>query len=90
MGKGQKHYTPDGLEYKGPTHKMSDGTLHTGATHTKSSQKLSHNSGRGKKLSAKQQKIASAAAPTDKITGADFKALRKGKPKMAKAMGYTA
>ena len=30
-----------------------------------------------KKLSPKQMKIASAAAPTDQITGADFAALRK-------------
>lgn len=88
MGKGQKHFTPDGSEYKGKTHKMKDGTLHTGAKHTQSSQKLSHSAGGGRKLSAGQQKIASAAAPNNKITGADFKALRKGKPKMAKAMGY--
>jgi hypothetical protein len=32
-----------------------------------------------KKLSAKQMKIAKAAPPEDKITGADFAALRKGK-----------
>ena len=32
-----------------------------------------------KKLSSKQQKIAKAAPPEDKITGADFAALRKGK-----------
>jgi hypothetical protein len=32
-----------------------------------------------KKLSPKQQKIAKAAPPEDKITGADFAALRKGK-----------
>jgi hypothetical protein len=30
-----------------------------------------------KKLTAKQKKIASAAAPKDKITGADFRALRR-------------
>lgn len=46
-----------------------------------------------KKLTSKQMKIASAAEPTDKITGADFAALRnkkpkKAKPKMAAAMGY--
>lgn len=36
-----------------------------------------------KSLSPKQKKIAGAAAPTNKITGADFKALKKGKaPKM--------
>ena len=29
------------------------------------------------KLSKKQKKIATAAAPFNKITGADFKALRK-------------
>jgi hypothetical protein len=33
------------------------------------------------KLSPKQKKIAGAAAPTNKITGADFKALKKGKGK---------
>jgi hypothetical protein len=33
------------------------------------------------KLSAKQKKIAEAANPKDKITGADFKALKKGKRK---------
>ena len=32
-----------------------------------------------KKLTANQKKIASAAAPKNKITGADFKALKKGK-----------
>jgi len=32
------------------------------------------------KISPKQKKIASAAKPTNKITGADFKALKK-KPK---------
>jgi len=32
-----------------------------------------------KKLSPKQKRIASAAAPKNKITGADFKALKKGK-----------
>ena len=36
------------------------------------------------KLSAKQKSIASAANPKDKITGADFKAL-KGKKKKSKA-----
>ena len=35
----------------------------------------------GKKLSPKQMKIARVAAPRDKITGADFKKLRKGKKK---------
>ena len=30
-----------------------------------------------KKLTAKQKKIANAAAPKDKITGADFRALRR-------------
>jgi hypothetical protein len=33
--------------------------------------------GAGKKLSTKQKKIAGAAKPSDKITGADFKALKK-------------
>ena len=32
-----------------------------------------------KALTTKQMKIAGAAAPTNKITGADFKALKKGK-----------
>ena len=32
-----------------------------------------------KELSPKQKKIAGAAAPKGKITGADFKALKKGK-----------
>ena len=32
-----------------------------------------------KKLSAKQKKIARMAHPYDKITGADFKALKKRK-----------
>lgn len=88
MGKGQKHYTPDGKVYTGATHKMADGTLHTGAKHTSSSKKLSHNSGGKKQLSSKQMKIASAAPPKDAITGADFKALkRKKKSGMAQAMG---
>jgi hypothetical protein len=30
-----------------------------------------------KKLSPKQQKLAGTATPKDKITGADFKALKK-------------
>jgi len=34
-----------------------------------------------KKLSPKQKKIARAAKPFNKITGADFKALRKKKKK---------
>lgn len=46
---------------------------------------------KSKSLSAKQRKIAAAAEPKNKITGADFAALR-GKPKpkrsMAKSMGY--
>ena len=32
-----------------------------------------------KTLTPKQKKIANAAKPTNKITGADFKALQKGK-----------
>jgi hypothetical protein len=35
----------------------------------------------GKKLSTKQMKIARVASPRNKITGADFKKLRKGKKK---------
>ena len=38
-----------------------------------------------KKLSPKQMKIASAAAPMDEITGADFAALKK-KPKKKNIM----
>ena len=34
-----------------------------------------------KSLTPKQKKIASAAKPVDKITGADFKALKKKKKK---------
>ena len=34
-----------------------------------------------KDLTPKQMKIASAAKPTNKITGADFKALKSGKKK---------
>jgi hypothetical protein len=34
-----------------------------------------------KKLTPKQKKIAGAAKPFNKITGADFKALRKKKKK---------
>jgi|TARA_R100001443_G_scaffold29965_2_gene43398 hypothetical protein len=33
----------------------------------------------GKKLSAKQMKIARTASPRNKITGADFKKLKKRK-----------
>ena len=36
-----------------------------------------------KTLTPKQMKIAGAAKPTDKITGADFKALKKSKSKSA-------
>ena len=42
-----------------------------------------------KKLSPKQKKLAMVAEPRDKITGADFKKLRKGKktkPSMKKMM----
>ena len=39
--------------------------------------------GKKKGLSPKQKKLASASAPKDKITGADFKALKK-KPKKKK------
>ena len=35
----------------------------------------------GKKLSPKQKKLAQVAAPRNKITGADFKALKKSKKK---------
>ena len=40
----------------------------------------------GKKYSKKQKKLAAVAKPKKKITGADFKELRKGKgkPKLPK------
>ena len=37
--------------------------------------------GKAKALSPKQKKVAGAAEPKDKITGADFKALKKKKGK---------
>ena len=37
-----------------------------------------------KKLSPSQKKLARAAAPKNKITGADFRALKKGKKGGAK------
>jgi hypothetical protein len=39
-----------------------------------------------KKLSPKQKKIARAAPPKNKITGADFKALKKGKKNAKKTI----
>ena len=36
------------------------------------------------KYSSKQKKLARVAKPTDKITGADFKALRKKRKKKSK------
>ena len=42
-----------------------------------------------KKLSPKQKKIAGAASPTNKITGADFKALKKGKSKPMSMKGMS-
>tara|TARA_R100000654_G_scaffold3332_1_gene11339 strand:+ start:2816 stop:2977 length:162 start_codon:yes stop_codon:yes gene_type:complete len=39
-----------------------------------------------KKLTSKQMKIASAAAPTNKITAADFAELRKKQPKKKSMM----
>lgn len=39
---------------------------------------------KGKKLSPAQKKIAKAANPKNKITGADFKALKKGSKKVTK------
>ena len=39
------------------------------------------------KLSPKQMKIAKMAPPTDKITGADFKAMKANKGVMVKARG---
>ena len=38
------------------------------------------------KLTEKQKKIAAAAAPVDKITGDDFKELKKKKPKKKSIM----
>ncbi len=43
-----------------------------------------------KKLSPKQMKIASAAAPKDKITGADFAELKKSQPKKKSIMNRSA
>ncbi len=39
-----------------------------------------------KKLTQKQMKIASAAAPKDQITGADFAELKKKQPKKKSMM----
>lgn len=39
-----------------------------------------------KSMSPKQKKLAGAASPTDKITGADFKALKKGSKKKKKVI----
>tara|TARA_R110001592_G_scaffold8366_13_gene45833 strand:+ start:34 stop:237 length:204 start_codon:yes stop_codon:yes gene_type:complete len=41
-GKGQKHYTEDGKEWKGETHKMPDGSLMTENPHNEKSVKLYH------------------------------------------------
>jgi hypothetical protein len=38
----------------------------------------------GKKMSPKQKKMAAAADPKDKITGADFKSMKKKKSMMSK------
>ena len=38
----------------------------------------------GKKYSPKQKKLAAVAAPRNKLTGADFKTLRKRKPETKK------
>lgn len=48
MGAAQKHYLPNGKEYKGPTHKTGS-MLMTGAKHTATSQKLSHTKPKAKK-----------------------------------------
>jgi len=42
------------------------------------------------KLSPKQMKIASAAAPKDKITSADFAELKKKQPKKKSMMNRSA
>lgn len=48
MSASQKHYLPNGKEYKGATHK-SGSILMTGAKHTASSQKLTHTKPKAKK-----------------------------------------
>tara|TARA_B100000963_G_scaffold254308_1_gene222907 strand:+ start:31 stop:219 length:189 start_codon:yes stop_codon:yes gene_type:complete len=42
MGKGVKHYTRNGKEWKGNMHKMPNGTLHTNKSHTATSVRLYH------------------------------------------------
>lgn len=58
---------------------------------TEAKEKIEHKDGKcdcekskGKKLSPAQKKIAKAANPKNKITGADFKALKKGSKKVTK------
>ena len=51
-GKGQKHYTADGKEWKGKTHKMPDGTLMTENPHNEKSVKLYHKNELPKRRSA--------------------------------------
>ena len=51
-GKGQKHYTEDGKEWKGKTHKMPDGTLMTENPHNEKSVKLYHKNELPKRRSA--------------------------------------
>jgi hypothetical protein len=41
----------------------------------------------GKKMSPKQKKMAAAADPKDKITGADFKSMKKKKKSMMSKYG---
>jgi hypothetical protein len=48
MGASQKHYLPNGKEYKGPTHKAGS-MLMTGAKHTAESKKLTHTPPKPKK-----------------------------------------
>jgi len=51
-GKGQKHYTADGKEWKSKTHKMPDGTLMTENPHNEKSVKLYHKNELPKRRSA--------------------------------------
>ena len=56
MGKGVKHYTKDGKEFKGAYHKMPNGKLHTNKTHTKTSKPLVHFKDLSKKAKEKARK----------------------------------
>jgi hypothetical protein len=45
MGKGVKHYFPNGREHLGGTHKHPDGTVMTGKVMSKTAKKLLHYGG---------------------------------------------